>query len=60
MSDILKKIIATKHEEVAAARALKSLAQLEAECAAQSAPRDFVGAIHQKIACGQSAVIAEI
>ncbi len=60
MSDILNKIIATKHEEVAAARVLKSLAQLEAECAAQSAPRDFVGAIRQKITCGQSAVIAEI
>ncbi len=60
MSDILKKIIATKHEEVAAARALKPLAVVEAEAAAQPAPRDFVGAIRAKIAAGQPAVIAEI
>ena len=60
MSDILNKIIATKHEEVAAARGLKSMAQLEAEIAQQGAPRDFVAAIRQKIENGQSAVIAEI
>lgn len=60
MSDILNKIIATKHEEVAAARGVKSLAQLEAEIAQQGAPRDFVAAIRQKIENGQSAVIAEI
>lgn len=60
MSDILNKIIATKHEEIAAASALKSLSLLEAEAAGQSAPRDFVGAIRQKISCGQPAVIAEI
>lgn len=59
-SDILKKIIATKHEEIAAASALKPLAVVEAEAAAQSAPRDFVGAIRAKIAAGQPAVIAEI
>ena len=45
MSDILNKIIATKHEEVAAARGVKSMAQLEAEIAQQGAPRDFVAAI---------------
>ena len=60
MSDILKKIIATKHEEVAAARVLKPLGAVEAEAAAQSAPRDFVGAIRAKIAAGQPAVIAEV
>lgn len=60
MSDILNKIIATKHEEVAAARGVKSMAQLEAEIAHQGAPRDFVAAIRQKIENGQSAVIAEI
>jgi len=59
-SDILKKIIATKHEEIAAAQALKPLAAVEAEAAAQAAPRDFVGAIRSKIAAGQPAVIAEI
>ncbi|HHV47816.1 MAG TPA: indole-3-glycerol phosphate synthase TrpC [Rhodocyclaceae bacterium] len=60
MSDILNKIIATKHEEVAAARGVKSMAQLEAEIVQQGAPRDFVAAIRQKIENGQSAVIAEI
>ena len=60
MSDILNKIIATKREEVAAALAAKSLAIVEAEAVAQSAPRDFVGAIRSKIAAGKPAVIAEI
>jgi indole-3-glycerol phosphate synthase len=60
MSDILNKIIATKREEIAAGLAVKPLAELEAEAAQQTPPRDFVGAIRQKIACGQPAVIAEI
>jgi indole-3-glycerol phosphate synthase len=60
MSDILNKIIATKHEEIAAALAVKPLAALEAEAAAQSAPRDFLGAIRHKLYCGQPAIIAEI
>ncbi len=60
MSDILNKIIATKREEVAAALAVKSLAELEAEAAAQPPARDFVGAIRARLACGQPAVIAEI
>jgi indole-3-glycerol phosphate synthase len=60
MSDILNKIIATKHEEIAAALAVKPLAVLETEAAAQSAPRDFLGAIRHKLSCGQPAIIAEI
>lgn len=60
MSDILNKIIATKREEIAAALAVKPLAIVEAEALAQPAPRDFVGAIRNKIACGQPAIIAEI
>jgi indole-3-glycerol phosphate synthase len=60
MSDILNKIIATKRLEVAAALRLKPLAVIEAEALAQPAPRDFVGAIRQKLANGQPAVIAEI
>lgn len=60
MSDILKKILAVKAQEVAAALAEKSLAQMRDE-AAQAAPvRDFVGTIRNKIAAGQPAVIAEI
>ena len=60
MSDILTKIIATKHEEIAAALAIKPLAVVEAEAAAQPAPRDFVAAIRNKIVYGQPAIISEI
>jgi indole-3-glycerol phosphate synthase len=60
MSDILKKIIAVKAQEVAAAKLAKPIATLRAE-AEQAAPaRDFVGAIRAKIEAGQAAVIAEI
>ena len=60
MSDILNKIIATKHEEIAAALSVKPLAAIEVEAAAQPAPRDFVGAIRNKLSHGQPAIIAEI
>ncbi|MCX7175510.1 MAG: indole-3-glycerol phosphate synthase TrpC [Proteobacteria bacterium] len=63
MSDILRKILAVKREEVAAALILKPLTQIrdEAEAAARDLPaRDFVGAIRRKIAAGKPAVIAEI
>ena len=60
MSDILKKILAVKAQEVAAAQAIKPFAALRAE-AEQAAPaRNFVGAIRSKIAADQPAVIAEI
>jgi indole-3-glycerol phosphate synthase len=60
MSDILKKILAVKAQEVAAALSAKPLPAIRAE-AGQSAPaRDFVGAIRNRIAAGQPAVIAEI
>jgi len=58
--DILDRIITTKREEIAAAQAVRPLAAVEAEAAAQPKPRDFVGAVRHKIACGQPAVIAEI
>ncbi len=60
MSDILNKIIATKHQEVAAAQTARPMAVVEAEAAARPAPRDFVGAIRAKHRCGQPAIIAEI
>ncbi len=63
MSDILKKILATKHEEVAAAIQEVSLRdlRLNAELALRNEPpRDFVGALRAKLAAGQSAVIAEV
>ena len=58
--DILQRILAVKHEEVAAASACKPLAAVRAEAEAQPATRDFVGAIRNKIAAGKPAVIAEI
>ena len=58
--DILNKILAVKHEEVAAASALKPLAEIRAEAEAQPAARDFLAAIQGKITAGKSAVIAEI
>lgn len=60
MSDILNKILNTKHAEVAAAMAEKPLVLLRGDAEEAPAPRDFVGAIRAKIAAGQSAVIAEI
>jgi len=60
VSDILKKILAVKREEVAAAKLAKPLAELMAEAQAQPPARDFLGAISAKIAAGQPAVIAEI
>jgi len=60
MSDILKKILDTKHAEVSAAMAQKPLIMMRGESEHADAPRDFVGAIRAKIAAGKPAVIAEI
>ena len=60
MSDILHKILAHKAEEIAAAKRERPLARLCDEARAAAPPRDFVGALRAKIACGQAAVIAEI
>jgi indole-3-glycerol phosphate synthase len=60
MSDILNKILAVKNQEVAAALSAKPLPVIRAEAEQASAPRDFVGAIRNRIAAGQPAVIAEV
>ena len=60
MSDILKKILAVKVQEVAAAQATKPLAAMRAEAEQTTPARDFTAAIRSKIAAGQPAVIAEI
>jgi indole-3-glycerol phosphate synthase len=60
MSDILNKILAVKAEEVAAARQLRSQADLLREALARKDRRDFAQAIENKIAQGQAGVIAEI
>jgi indole-3-glycerol phosphate synthase len=60
MSDILQKIVAVKHEEIAAARQRVPLAAMRADAESRVLTRDFVGALRRKIAAGHSAVIAEI
>ena len=60
MSDILQKIVAVKHEEVAAARNKKSLEAVREDAESRLLTRDFEGALRAKIAAGQAAVIAEI
>jgi len=63
MSDILRRIVAVKHEELAQLRRQRSLASLreEAESAERRADlRDFEAALRAQIAAGRSAVIAEI
>jgi indole-3-glycerol phosphate synthase len=60
MSDILKKIVDVKRQEVAAALKRKSLEAMRADAESRVLTRDFVGALRNKIAAGQAAVIAEV
>ncbi len=60
MADILQRILAVKAEEVARAKAARSLAEVRAAAAAAPPPRDFVGSLRAKVAAGLPAVIAEI
>ncbi|WP_295527093.1 indole-3-glycerol phosphate synthase TrpC [uncultured Pseudacidovorax sp.] len=60
MSDILNKIVAVKHEEVAAARKRVPLEAIRADAEGRVLTRDFVGALRRRIAAGQAGVIAEI
>lgn len=60
MSDILKKIVEVKREEIAAAVKRKPLAVMRADAESRVLTRDFVGALRAKVGAGQAAVIAEI
>ena len=66
MSDILQRIVAVKHQEIAAARLARSLdairREAEAACALadERRARGFERALRAKIAQGRPAVIAEI
>ena len=58
--DILKKIVARKHEEIAERRARVSRAELAEGLVEVDAPRGFVNALQAKVDAGLPAVIAEI
>jgi indole-3-glycerol phosphate synthase len=61
--DILERIVATKREEVAAAKLRRSHTSLRDEAQARlksSDRRDFVGALTSRLDAGRSAVIAEV
>ncbi len=60
MSDILKKIVAVKHQEVASAKKRISLETVRADAHSRVLTRDFVGAMRARVGAGQAAVIAEI
>ncbi|HEY9094525.1 MAG TPA: indole-3-glycerol phosphate synthase TrpC [Hydrogenophaga sp.] len=60
MSDILQKIVAVKHEEVAAAKAKKPMEAMRFDAESRVLTRDFVGALRAKVNKGQAAVIAEV
>ena len=60
MSDILNTILARKAEEVAVRRAQVPLAALQARLAEAPPLRGFARALHQSIADGDPAVIAEV
>lgn len=60
MTNILQKILAVKIQEISAAKTRKPLVTINADAAAALPPRDFTGAIRNRIATGFPAVIAEI
>ena len=60
MSDILNKIVAVKHEEVAVAKKRLPFDVIRADAESRVLTRDFEGALRAKIAKGQAAVIAEV
>ncbi|HYJ99345.1 MAG TPA: indole-3-glycerol phosphate synthase TrpC [Burkholderiaceae bacterium] len=60
MSDILQRIVAVKREEVAAAKARRTLAAVQASARQQAPPRRFEAALRTAMADGRAAVIAEV
>lgn len=60
MSDVLAKILASKREEVKAARGAVPMPEMERRAAQASPPRGFERALRAKAAAGLPAVIAEI
>lgn len=59
-ADVLQRIVARKHEEVAERRHSVTLAELEARARDAGPVRDFVGAMARRVAAAEPAVIAEV
>jgi len=59
MTDILKKIEATKREEIAAAKAAVPMAEIVARAKDQPPARGFADAIRRKLAASEPALIAD-
>ncbi|HET7587096.1 MAG TPA: indole-3-glycerol phosphate synthase TrpC [Gammaproteobacteria bacterium] len=60
MTDILNRILATKRDEIAAGKQVRSLADLRSAVAELAPPRGFRRALDTKMEQGEPAVIAEI
>ena len=60
MSDILRRIVAVKHEEIAAAKRRRDPASLRRDAEARGGQRDFVAGLRERVSAGRAAVIAEI
>ncbi|RZI70048.1 MAG: indole-3-glycerol phosphate synthase TrpC [Variovorax sp.] len=60
MADILDKIVAVKHEELAVLKRRAPLESIRFDAESRVLTRDFEGALRAKIAAGQAAVIAEV
>ena len=60
MSDILEKILATKREEVASRKAIRSLDDVRREAESMPPTRGFVNSLKKKAASQQPGVIAEV
>ena len=60
MADILDKIVAVKHEELAVLKRRAPLESIRFDAESRVLTRDFEGALRAKIAVGQAAVIAEV
>ena len=60
MSDILQKIVAAKHEEIAAGKGRRSLASWREQAESKRDVRGFEAALRAKVATGRAAVIAEV
>ncbi|MBK1711217.1 indole-3-glycerol phosphate synthase TrpC [Rubrivivax gelatinosus] len=60
MDDILQRIVAVKHEEIAAGRRERSLQSWRDEAEARRDTRGFEAGLRQRIAAGHAGVIAEV